>query len=1295
MDHYTPRTGSPECVACQPDFYSFPGDKVCSEKLACKEEDYDFFFGPCENHSRSKFYEWSVPTICNPEHPSSIPLPLNETLLECADCNPGLYRFDGDECLACPSGSYRDEDSHACMPCEAGTAAVRTLYLTYFHEWPLNMKSSCEPLSLCATSGWRLLGDHIDSGLQHSPVSVFLEYEIELETAGSIQYEFGSTCLNFNECYIQFYINEIEHSPHRMFNVTNQLSTFNLHAGNYTFVWVFHNRITTEARRARINSISITGTKLGGAIRCDVCPMGSYSEDNSEVCSLCPAGSTSPLQASQCEKCPPNTFAPKDGSESCTPCGVGSYSQEGATSCQTDCIWSPDQSTIYDLTPLQLSKSDGVFGPLKENGFDFYINVCKRDHVADHGCIKSDGSLLETHVCQVTNVGAFDLGNELSFASKTDMSTGFVLQYLYGDEGCFPTKKRSTIIDFVCDQSAGIGYPAPVGSIETPPWSCQYRLVWNSRHACRLCTTADYTYIYSDCVNNKRSKIYYWLQSSPTCFGGETLPPAEHNLDCAAKILCSSGHYLPPSDSKLLNECVTCGAGTYSPGSSTVYQRWKQIPNYFDLTCNGGPCAENLFGWHVVNGVLKSGMSEKSSFSFQTSTVSSQSKSDLIIRFKFVPGSNGVMKIFENNVVIAEYAQYSEDSISTPHVFTLTKESTVIKIEFLNGNEGQYAYIDYMEVTNSAYALSACLSCPPGYYSASTSGASDCLPCEADTYSEQYNSQQCKACPSGSYSRPGSISCEPAPACTIADTFNTISSCSPMNTTMITPTWLQPKICKGGYILPSPSTSPCQECKSGYIRDPESNQCVTCSAGTTTDPETGKCAPCPQGSAAIRTSRFESFSKPISEYGFVTGCDGLCGTSGWRSAGLTMDSGAFHYGPFESFVKKSVQIYTKGDLEFSAQIEGESSILAVYIDAKLQLSLSTSDITSYRLELQEGSHTIQWSLYGFGENDRGILKDIVIHGDSHGAASACISCGPGEYSAADGMDVCEFCPPGYASALPNQAQCEPCIKDFFSVEIGAHECKQCGAGTESASESASMDCTTDCKVSSANGDSFTIAPLGRDGQPYSVKDKNNNELHFSLCQRPDESDSVCPSGAFACLNSPSSGLKAGGDYMSILAVGDGVIVRYTDETQSTLCPDGVSTNIIFKCALEKGVGVPVLANTTGCVHFVSWETQYGCKVCNPSDYVAFEGRCVDGQRTTTWIVTTECHGQKPDDVVVDCDEVILSSWVVVGIIVGVVGLASGTILLWHFHRKLKTNYQILHNHTKGNTAMEELEEEDV
>ena len=159
-------------------------------------------------------------------------------------------------------------------------------------------------------------------------------------------------------------------------------------------------------------------------------------------------------------------------------------------------------------------------------------------------CAHSDGSAIETHICQ-------------SLATKVHVDAGHKVSYLTGSSAGAPAQEVRDALwkDFQVQASAWVvfegGKPCRDSSVQRTStvhvvcdtqqaagtlsyWreqpACQYHLVLASPVGCPLCERSDFEKVRSGCVGNEQ-QIKYLVKEGVTCHGGYT-PPVEEVEVC-------------------------------------------------------------------------------------------------------------------------------------------------------------------------------------------------------------------------------------------------------------------------------------------------------------------------------------------------------------------------------------------------------------------------------------------------------------------------------------------------------------------------------------------------------------------------------------------------------------------------------------------------------------------------------------------------------------------------------------------------------------------------------------------
>jgi hypothetical protein len=133
-------------------------------------------------------------------------------------------------------------------------------------------------------------------------------------------------------------------------------------------------------------------------------------------------------------------------------------------------------------------------------------------------------------------------------------------------------------------------------------------------------------------------------------------------------------------------------------------------------------------------------------------------------------------------------------------------------------------------------------------------------------------------------------------ACTTGDYQILRTPCGDNNISHSVASWLEPRICDNttalAVELPVPQPQTCGDCAPGYYRT-STFECVPCANGTVRSGNSGEsCSTCPSGTAAVKILSLVHFDNWLNYES--TGCNGVCGSSGWRMRSSYIDSGVGH-----------------------------------------------------------------------------------------------------------------------------------------------------------------------------------------------------------------------------------------------------------------------------------------------------------------------------------------------------------------------------------------------------------------
>ncbi|XP_019716362.1 UPF0577 protein KIAA1324 [Hippocampus comes] len=340
-----------------------------------------------------------------------------------------------------------------------------------------------------------------------------------------------------------------------------------------SFTWTFQRtdnstaekRFSTDA--AKIFSIHISNVLGGVASKCRQCAVTSRPGDNS-ACVPCPPGHRLVSEKGAegtCRRCPPNSIVAAEwpsGEPACLACGVNTKNNQAYTACLSDCT-AKVQTTSgaflhYDFSPLSNVTSFQSGPRFTSKGLRYYhhfsVALCGKegpatcvDNVTEHG------QAVRGQVCQSLVVPS-DIRNENVVASQpivigdtlVGVSTDTALANISSPPWLFPPTSglpdvifyykstettqackggRSATIRLRCEpaMSAVDHITLPSNCSEGTCDGCSFHFLWQSQHACPLCTKHNYREIVSACEQGIQRTTYVWQQPL-RCAGGEALP---------------------------------------------------------------------------------------------------------------------------------------------------------------------------------------------------------------------------------------------------------------------------------------------------------------------------------------------------------------------------------------------------------------------------------------------------------------------------------------------------------------------------------------------------------------------------------------------------------------------------------------------------------------------------------------------------------------------------------------------------------------------------------------------------
>lgn len=534
-----------ECLPCDQGYYSPKGSigvESCVRRLPCEVDDYSEKHSKCINSTRSLYYDWNTPMICDSE--TGVGLPESVTGLPCETCSPGQYHAveqDGtSECKPCPDGTALNttEFSAACVSCQAGFYAPKVQNYSSWSVLPQEFDTDCKPFvgDECNKSdGWIANSAFLTTGANaDNQADIELTANIQvMEPEAQLKFEYSFEQISSSESQLWFFVDGILVGAYGETEGRTLVGPYPLHRGTRALRWVFHRDESEFSNNvAKLYSVHIKGSSHGGAAECVKCADGYFSEVASVSCTACRAGMTSDVNNTMCIPCKDDFFSGKPG-HSCEPCPNGTYANSLKQACIGQQVLSLPSGTHFvgNMTGAQKGKegySEGLctkpsmemfchntfYGPLPGNNNYFFVSVMNPSNFSlpsyapfddnHHGYAFAvlDRKLMYWSNYQPSQACAensgkivVNLGTRIE-AVKT-IEDGFSVKY--GEGSKCSNSHYSSEVEFICDKDAGEGWPVYQGMV-----GCFFVFRWKTRYACKLCEMADYTEIRGKCDGGER-----------------------------------------------------------------------------------------------------------------------------------------------------------------------------------------------------------------------------------------------------------------------------------------------------------------------------------------------------------------------------------------------------------------------------------------------------------------------------------------------------------------------------------------------------------------------------------------------------------------------------------------------------------------------------------------------------------------------------------------------------------------------------------------------------------------------
>ncbi|XP_056129961.1 endosome/lysosome-associated apoptosis and autophagy regulator 1 [Lampris incognitus] len=493
----------------------------------------------------------------------------------CEPCPHGLYS-NGTACTKCPAGTeplvgfeYKWWNK---MPSNMESAVFSQEYSDtdrntawevageYIYTTPGDQDSEYMRLSL-SVPGYRL------------PLS--MAKDTERRELSKITFVFETQCTADCSLYFMAGYNQWNNDIVEQWSGSNRKQSYTyLIQSNVTitFTWAFQRTVVpysmgrkSSADVAKIYSIHITNVVGGVASKCRQCALGSSKADS--ACVPCPPGHYMVNGTGDCRSCPPNSFIRAEqpiGETACILCGPNTHRNKAHSACLSDCKLDVQTSRgeflHYDFSPLANVTSFQSSPRFTSKGLQylhhFSVGLCGKEGRELAACVDNvteSRRVVRGYACQSTVVpsdirGQSVVSSQPSVIGDTliGVTTDTTLSHISSLVESFPTgsslpdvifyyrssettqackQGRSTTIRLRCNptETAKDHISLPSNCSEGTCDGCSFHFLWESQHACPLCTKNHYREIVSACIQGIQKTTYVWHQPLQ-CYGGVSLP---------------------------------------------------------------------------------------------------------------------------------------------------------------------------------------------------------------------------------------------------------------------------------------------------------------------------------------------------------------------------------------------------------------------------------------------------------------------------------------------------------------------------------------------------------------------------------------------------------------------------------------------------------------------------------------------------------------------------------------------------------------------------------------------------
>uniref|UniRef100_A0A671YMS3 Endosome-lysosome associated apoptosis and autophagy regulator 1 n=1 Tax=Sparus aurata TaxID=8175 RepID=A0A671YMS3_SPAAU len=532
-------------------------------------------------------YKWIEPKICSETVKGAVKLPASGDKQTCPPCNPGFFVTNSSTCEPCDKGFYSNGTACSECPVgsEPVVGFEYKWWNTMPKNMRSNLLSDCyfQAWEVAGEYVYTTPGDQDTDYLMLTlnvpgyrlPQS--MTTDSERSELSRITFVFETVCSADCKFFFLAGYNQWNNDVVEQWRGTSRKQSYSyLIQSNSTtsFTWTFQRTEEFNMRKysadvAKIYSIHITNVLGGVASQCRHCALSSTKAGS--ACVPCPPGHYMVNGTGVCKSCPPNTFVRADqpvGEAACVQCGPNTETNKAHTACLSDCALDVETAggapLHYDFSPLANVSGFHSSPRFTNKGLRYFhsfnLGLCGKEGRVLATCVDNvteSGREVRGYICQSTVVPS-DIRSQSVVSSQPfligdsliGVTTDTALSGISSPNWLFPA--ASGLQDVIFYYNTNMSHTelceskdkwTPLRSLlsrngckhlsylvfllsncsEGTCDGCTFHFLWESQHACPLCTKNHYREIVSACIQGIQRTTYVWQQPLQ-CYGGESLP---------------------------------------------------------------------------------------------------------------------------------------------------------------------------------------------------------------------------------------------------------------------------------------------------------------------------------------------------------------------------------------------------------------------------------------------------------------------------------------------------------------------------------------------------------------------------------------------------------------------------------------------------------------------------------------------------------------------------------------------------------------------------------------------------